>query len=266
MPTGGKLKIHTANVQLDQTYTRNHPGSQAGQYVLFAVTDTGMGMDAGTLTHIFEPFFTTKERGKGTGLGLATVYGIVKQSNGYIAVESAPGAGTSFQVYLPRHEGQAAVEEEKIDSGEKLCGSEYILLVEDAEPLRRLARTFLEAGGFHVLTAGSGEEALEAAAHFGGTLHLLLADVVMPGMNGRALAEQLSLRQPEMKVLYMSGYTDSFVAGHGVLDPGTHLLHKPFTEEVLIRKVREVLDGGKKPASAMNEVAELVGNNLQSGR
>ncbi len=265
MPTGGKLKIQTANVELDQTYTRNHPGSKAGQYVLLAVTDTGTGMDAATLTHIFEPFFTTKERGKGTGLGLATVYGIVKQSDGYIGVDSAPGKGASFQVYLPRHAGQPAVEEQKIDPGEKLCGSEYILLVEDAEPLRRLARTFLESAGFHVLSAGSGEEALQAAAHFGGTFHLLLADVVMPGMNGRALAEQLSPRQPGMKVLYMSGYTDSFVAGHGVLDPGTHLLHKPFTEDVLIRKVREVLDGGKKPASATTPMAELVGNNIRSG-
>jgi len=265
MPTGGKLKIQTANVELDQTYTRNHPGSKPGRYVLLAVTDTGTGMDAGTLTHIFEPFFTTKERGKGTGLGLATVYGIVKQSDGYIWVDSAPAKGASFQIYLPRHAGQPAVEEQNIDSGEKLCGSENILLVEDAEPLRRLARTFLEAGGFHVLSAGSGKEALEAAAHFGGTFQLLLTDVVMPGMNGRALAEQLSPRQPGMKVLYMSGYTDSFVAGQGVLEPGTHLLHKPFTEEVLIRKVREVLDDGKKAASAMNQMAELVGNHIRSG-
>lgn len=260
MPTGGKLKIRTANVQLDQTYTRNHPGSKAGHYVLLAVTDTGTGMDAGTLTHIFEPFFTTKERGKGTGLGLATVYGIVKQSNGYIGVDSAPGKGASFQVHLPRHADQPAVEKQKIDSGEKLCGSENILLVEDAEPLRKLEQTILEAGGFHVLSAGSGEEALEAAAHFVGTFHLLLTDVVMPGMNGRALAEQLLPRQPGMKVLYISGYTDSVVAGRGVLDPGIHLLHKPFTEEVLIRKVREVLDGGKKPASATNQMAELVGS------
>ena len=266
MPAGGKLKIRTANVELDQTYTRNHPGSKVGSYVLLAVTDTGTGMDAGTLAHIFEPFFTTKEPGKGTGLGLATVYGIVKQSNGYIWVDSAPGKGASFEIYLPRHVGQPAVEEQKTDSGEKLRGSESILLVEDAEPLRKLAQTFLEAGGFHVLSAASGEEALEVAARFGGTFHLLLTDVVMPGMNGRALAEQLLPRQPGMKVLYMSGYTDSFIAGHGVLEAGIHLLHKPFTEEVLIRKVREVLDGGKKPASAMNQVAELVGSDIRSGR
>lgn len=263
MPTGGKLKIQTANVKLDEAYTRNHPGSRTGNYVLLSVTDTGIGMDAATLTHIFEPFFTTKERGKGTGLGLATVYGIVKQSNGYIWVESAPGKGASFQIYLPLHVGQQAADEPKVNAGEKLHGSESILLVEDAEPLRKLAQTFLEAGGFHVQSAGSGEEALEVAARYGGVFDLLLTDVVMPGMNGRVLAEQLLPRQPGMRVLYMSGYTDSFIAGHGVLEPGTHLLHKPFTDEVLIRKVREVLDGGKKPGS--HAVGELAGSGARSG-
>jgi two-component system cell cycle sensor histidine kinase/response regulator CckA len=264
MPMGGKLKIETASVELDQTYTRNHPGSKVGSYVLLAVTDTGSGMDAGTLTHIFEPFFTTKERGKGTGLGLATVYGIVKQSNGYIGVESAPGKGTSFQIYLPRHAGQPAVQEEESDSVDKLGGSESILLVEDSEPLRKLAKTYLESAGFSVLSAESGEDALEVATRFGGSFDLLLTDVVMPGMNGRVLAEHLLPRQPGMRVLYMSGYTDSFIAGHGVLDPGTHLLHKPFTEDVLIRKVREVLDAGKKPAPTANAATESVGSNIRS--
>ena len=250
MPMGGKLKIQTGNVELDQAYTWNHPGSKVGSYVMLTVTDTGTGMDAGTLTHIFEPFFTTKERGKGTGLGLATVYGVVKQSNGYIWVDSAPGKGTSFQIYLPQHVGQLVVDAPITDSREKLRGSETILLVEDADPLRKLAQTFLEGGGFRVLSAENGEKALELATRFGGKFDLLLTDVVMPGMNGRVLAEQLFSRQPGMKVLYMSGYTDSFIAGHGVLDPNTHLLHKPFTEEVLIRKVREVLDGGKGPASS----------------
>ena len=250
MPMGGKLKIQTGNVELDQAYTWNHPGSKVGSYVMLTVTDTGTGMDAGTLTHIFEPFFTTKERGKGTGLGLATVYGVVKQSNGYIWVDSAPGKGTSFQIYLPQHVGQLVVDAPITDSREKLRGSETILLVEDADPLRKLAQTFLEGGGFRVLSAENGEKALELATRFGGKFDLLLTDVVMPGMNGRVLAEQLFSRQPGMKVLYMSGYTDSFIAGHGVLDPNTHLLHKPFTEEVLIRKVREVLDGGKAPASS----------------
>ena len=266
MPVGGKLRIQTANVELDQAYTWNHPGSKVGTYVMLTVTDTGMGMEAATLTHIFEPFFTTKERGKGTGLGLATVYGVVKQSNGYIWVDSAPGNGTSFQIYLPRHVGQPAAEEQIADSGENLRGSETILLVEDAEPLRKLAQTFLEAAGFRVLSAENGETALEVARRFGRAFDLLLTDVVMPGINGRVLAEQLLPRQPGMKVLYMSGYTDSFIAGHGVLDPQTHLLHKPFTEEVLIRKVRDVLDEGKKHPSAEKNVAVLAGTSLKSSQ
>jgi PAS domain S-box-containing protein len=266
MPEGGKLKIQTANVVLDQIYTRNHPGSKAGDYVMLGVTDTGTGMDAGTLAHMFEPFFTTKERGKGTGLGLATVYGIVKQSNGYIWVESALGKGSAFQIYLPRHEGQPAAEELKSGIVENLRGSESILLAEDSEALRKLAQSNLESAGFRVLSAQSGEEALEIATRHASTFDLLLTDVVMPGMNGRVLAEQLLPRQPGMKVLYMSGYTDSFIAGHGVLEPGTYLLHKPFTEEVLIRKVREVLDGGKQSPPAMKQVAELAGSNVRSGQ
>jgi two-component system, cell cycle sensor histidine kinase and response regulator CckA len=264
MPMGGKLKIQTGNAQFDQAYTRNHPGSKVGSYVMLAVTDTGTGMDAETLAHIFEPFFTTKERGKGTGLGLATVYGVVKQSNGYIWVDSAPGKGTSFQIYLPLHVGPALTDEQKSGPAENLRGSERILLAEDAEPLRKLAQTFLEAAGFRVLSAQSGEDALEVAARHRELFDLLLTDVVMPGMNGRVLAEQLLPRQPGMKVLYMSGYTDTFIAGHGVLDPGIHLLHKPFTEEVLIRKVREVLDGGEKPARASSAVTELVGTHNRS--
>jgi two-component system, cell cycle sensor histidine kinase and response regulator CckA len=258
MPTGGKLRIATANVEFDQTYTRNHPGSRIGNYVLLSVTDTGTGMDAATVSNIFEPFFTTKERGKGTGLGLATVYGIVKQSNGYIWVDSTPGKGTSFEIYLPRFLGQVTAElPEDDDSAQMLRGSESILLVEDAQPLRKLAQAFLTGVGFRVLSAGSGEEALEVAAHSGMAFDLLLTDVVMPGMNGRVLAEQLLRRLPTMKVLYMSGYTDSFIAGHGVLEPGTHLLQKPFTEDVLIRKTREVLDDGKKAVSTLSAVADF---------
>jgi two-component system cell cycle sensor histidine kinase/response regulator CckA len=266
MPQGGKLKIQTANVELDQAYARDHPGSKAGNYVLLAVTDTGTGMNAETLAHIFEPFYTTKERGKGTGLGLATVYGIVKQSNGYIVVDSSPGRGTTFQIYLPQHIGKPATEEREVDSGEKLRGSESILLVEDSEPLRKLAQTFLESAGFRVMSAEHGEDALQVASRHGKTFDLLLTDVVMPGMNGRVLAEQLLPRQPGMRVLYMSGYTDSFIAGHGVLEPGTHLLHKPFTDEVLIRKVREVLDGGKKIAAEIESVEEYAGTKITSGQ
>jgi two-component system cell cycle sensor histidine kinase/response regulator CckA len=266
MPQGGKLKIQTANVELDQAYARDHPGSKAGIYVLLAVTDTGTGMNAEILAHIFEPFYTTKERGKGTGLGLATVYGIVKQSNGYIVVDSAPGKGTTFQIYLPQHIGKPATEEREVDSGEKLRGSESILLVEDSEPLRKLAQTFLESAGFRVMSAEHGEDALQVASRHGKTFDLLLTDVVMPGMNGRVLAEHLLPRQPGMRVLYMSGYTDSFIAGHGVLEPGTHLLHKPFTDEVLIRKVREVLDGGKKIAAEVESVEEYAGTKITSGQ
>jgi len=266
MPMGGKLKIHTANVELDQAYTRNHPGSKTGKFVMLAVTDTGTGMNAETLTHIFEPFFTTKERGKGTGLGLATVYGIVKQSNGYIWVDSSLGNGASFQVFLPRHEGQPAEEKHTTDTAETLRGTEIILLVEDSESLRKLAHTNLESAGFRVMSACCGEEALEIASRQEKTFDLLLTDVVMPGINGRVLAEQLLPRQPGMKVLYMSGYADSFIAGHGILDPQTHLLHKPFTEEVLIRKVREVLDGGKKPDSGRNHSAQLAGSNIHLGQ
>jgi two-component system cell cycle sensor histidine kinase/response regulator CckA len=262
MPTGGKVKLETANVELDLAYTRNHPGSKIGSYIRLEVTDTGMGMDAATLTHIFEPFFTTKARGKGTGLGLATVYGIVKQSNGYIGVDSAPGKGTSFQIYLPRHAGQVTGSEQKTNPAAELRGSETILLVEDSVQLRKLARNFLEAAGFYVVAAENGEDALGVAARHGRSFDLLLTDVVMPGMNGRVLAESMSRRQPGLKVLYMSGYTDSFISGHGVLEPGTHLLHKPFTDAVLVRKVREVLDGGKKSTPVLTIADGLVASEL----
>ncbi len=242
MPQGGKLIIETANVELDEAYTRHHPGSRRGSYVMLAVNDTGTGMDAETQTHIFEPFFTTKERGKGTGLGLATVYGVVKQSGGYIWVESEVEKGSSFKIYLPRVEKTAPATEPFSTSYEPRGGSETVLLVEDAAPLRKLACQFLAGNGYQVLTAASGEEALQAAAEHRSPIQLLLTDVVMPGMNGRALAENLGALQPGIKVLYMSGYTDSAIAGHGVLEPGTYLLHKPFTEETLLRKVREVLD------------------------
>jgi CheY-like chemotaxis protein len=204
--------------------------------------------------------------GKGTGLGLATVYGIVKQSNGYIWVDSAPGKGSSFQIYLPQHDGHAILGEQKVDQSARLSGSETILLVEDAEPLRKLAQTFLEYGGFRVQSAGSGEEALGVAARFGKAFDLLLTDVVMPGMNGRVLAEQLLSKQPKMKVLYMSGYTDSFIAGHGVLETGTHLLHKPFTEEVLLRKVREVLDSGKGQMLTLESLLQLAASEVGSSK
>jgi len=261
MPDGGKLLVQTANVNLDTAYARIHPGSRPGSYVMLRVTDTGTGIDPEIQSQIFEPFFTTKERDKGTGLGLATVYGIVKQSGGYIAVDSEKGKGASFSVYLPRLEQPttepiAPVAATPVNTR----GTETILLVEDADPLRKLAEMFLKESGYCILSAADGQQALQIAREHFGPIHLLLTDVVMPGMNGRVLGERLAPSQPGMKVLYMSGYTDSFIAGHGVLEPGTQLLHKPFTQETLTRKVREILDAKrdtaekKQPASSSASV------------
>jgi two-component system, cell cycle sensor histidine kinase and response regulator CckA len=262
MPDGGKLTIQTANADLNAAFAREHPGSIPGQYVVLAVTDTGTGMDPETQAQIFEPFFTTKGRDKGTGLGLATVYGVVKQSNGYITVESEKGKGALFTVYLPRIEQPVATKCQSIQAPLTVSGSETILLVEDAEPLRKLAHMFLRNSGYQVLTAADGAEAQQVAARNPGPVHLLLTDVVMPGINGRILAERLAPRYPTMKVLYMSGYTDSFIAGHGVLEQGVHLLHKPFTEEALMRKIREVLDTGKETM----ETGRLAGTEAGGGR
>lgn len=253
MPDGGKLTIQTADAEIDAAFAREHPGSVPGKYVMLAVTDIGTGMDPETQAQIFEPFYTTKGRDKGTGLGLATVYGVVKQSNGYITVDSEKGKGSTFTIYLPRIEQNVPAPSKTSPEPLKVGGSETILLVEDAEPLRRLAQLFLKENGYRVVAAADGSEAQHIAAEISGPIDLLLTDVVMPGINGRVLAERLAPGHPAMKVLYMSGYTDSFIAGHGVLEPGTHLLRKPFTEEVLIRKVREVLDGNsekKKPEGA----------------
>ncbi len=260
MPNGGKLTIQTANVELDLAYTRQHPGSRVGLYVMLAVRDTGTGIDPEIQSQIFEPFFTTKERDKGTGLGLATVYGVVKQSGGYIAVESEKGKGACFSVYLPRVGQTVSAVEAKTGQPASIRGSETVLLVEDAEALRKLANMFLRDSGYRVLTAADGTEALEVARSHSGPIHLLLTDVVMPGINGRVLGERLAPLQPGMKVLYMSGYTDSFIAGHGVLEAGTHLLHKPFTQETLARKVREVLDStGSASVSASKPILAGAG-------
>ena len=246
MPGGGKLVVETANMELDEAYARQHPGAKPGRYVMLAVTDSGMGMSSETLAHIFEPFFTTKEVGKGTGLGLATVYGVVKQSGGYIWVISEIGKGASFQIFLPRVEESAAPNVARTVPAENLQGTETILLVEDADALRKLARSFLVDHGFQVIMASDGEEAVEVARNHNGRIDLLLTDVVMPGMNGRLLADRLLSKWPGLKVVFISGYTDSFIAGHGVLEPGTQLLHKPFTEDALIRKIREVLDANRE--------------------
>ena len=245
MPEGGKLLIKTSNRVLDQAYARQHAGARPGQYVMLEMADSGMGMDGDTLTHIFEPFFTTKGVGKGTGLGLATVYGVVKQSEGYIWVDSEPGKGASFQVFLPK------VSEAKTDDmpatprhHKATSCSETILLVEDSDPLRKLTQSVLESSGFRVLVAENGEDALRVAGLHGAKIDLLVTDVVMPGINGRVLAERLLAKLPGMKVLFISGYTDSFNAVHGVRERGMALLNKPYTEEDLIESVRKVLDQG----------------------
>jgi PAS domain S-box-containing protein len=240
MPQGGKLTINTSPVQIDEAYNATHFTIPVGSYVMLAVSDTGCGMDKDTQAHIFEPFFTTKEVGKGTGLGLATVFGIVKQSGGSIWVYSEPGAGTTFKIYLPSVTGALrAAQENTVPAG----GSETVLLVEDDASLRELARMVLVArGGYKVLESIGGKEARLFAGEYKGPIHLLLTDVVMPGMGGRELSEELATLRPEMKVLYMSGYTDDTVVRHGVLEEGMAFLQKPFTAESLLRKVRDVLD------------------------
>ena len=242
MPQGGKLTIETANVYLDENYAHQHIAVKSGPYVMLAVSDTGCGMDAETQKHIFEPFFTTKEAGKGTGLGLSTVYGIVKQSGGHIWVYSEPGQGTTFKIYLPQVDGTPEQPAKNVARGETLRGSETVLLLEDDEVVRRLIADVLEMNGYRVLTATNGSEALLVSERHKGPIHLLMTDVVMPGMSGREAAERLGKSRPKMKVLYMSGYTDEAIVHHGVLDPGVAFLEKPFTPDEVARKVREVLD------------------------
>jgi signal transduction histidine kinase/ActR/RegA family two-component response regulator len=270
MPDGGKLTIQTANAELDSTFVGEHPGSVPGQYVMLAVTDTGAGMETEIQAQIFEPFFTTKGQNKGTGLGLATVYGIVKQSSGYITVDSEKGNGAIFKIYLPRIEQPVPTKSGSTPAPLTVRGSETILLVEDAEPLRLLAQLFLKENGYHVLMAEDGSQAQLVAAQNPGPIHLLLTDVVMPGVNGRVLAERLAPLHPGMKVLYMSGYTDSFIAGHGVLDESTHLLHKPFTEEVLMHKVRQILDAScerkKTEKVEGTEPPEVAGSRVKTSK
>jgi two-component system, cell cycle sensor histidine kinase and response regulator CckA len=240
MTRGGKLILETANVQVGEDFARAHFPMTAGSYVQLAVTDTGSGMDEETQSRIFEPFFTTKDKGKGTGLGLATVYGIIKQSGGFLWVESQLRKGTTFRIYFPPVDGPAVAEAEKAIAAVK-GGSETVLLVEDEEEIRSMVRRTVEAKGYSVLEARNGREALRVAKQHQGPIHLLLTDVVMPGISGRVLADRLAGLLPGVKVLYMSGYTDDVVTRRGRLGPETPILVKPFTPEALARKVREVL-------------------------
>jgi PAS domain S-box-containing protein len=250
MPQGGKLTLATSTFHMDEMFIRRYPYPvNLGNYILLRVSDTGTGMDPRTKARIFEPFFTTKEKGKGTGLGLSMVYGIVKQSNGYIDVSSELGVGTSFDIYLPKVD-QAVDSSATVLANESLQGNETILVVEDDSSLRALTVHMLESCGYTVLEASSGAEALKISRQKEIHIHLLLTDVVMPGMSGRALAEQMLEQSPHIVVLYVSGYTGQTVGAHGVLAEGSYFLPKPFTRETLVRKIREVLD--RKMAASAN--------------
>ena len=240
MLRGGKLTMETAAAHLDEDYAKTHLGVQPGDYVMIAVSDTGHGMDAETKRHIFEPFFTTKEQGKGTGLGLATVYGIVKQSGGDIWVYSEPGKGTTFKVYFPMVGDP--VEVDVTEAARPRSGVETILVVEDERGVRELIAAMLKKHGYRILQAADALEAMQISDKHSEPIDLLLTDVVMPHMSGRQLAEQLQPHRPQMKVLYLSGYTENAIVHHGVLEANVEFLAKPFSQEALANKIREILD------------------------
>jgi two-component system cell cycle sensor histidine kinase/response regulator CckA len=242
MPKGGRLLVETREMTLDDAYVVSHPVTKPGEYVMLAVTDTGQGMDAATRSRIFEPFFTTKPKGVGTGLGLATVYGIIKQSNGYVWVYSEVGVGTTFKIYLPAVNLRRGRAERAPAAAGTAHGDETVLVAEDDGEVRMLARESLENNGYRVLDAGNGEEALKICREHSGGIDLLLTDLIMPQMSGRELAEHIRLHCPRISVLYMSGYTDDSVIRRGVLEAGLPFIQKPFSTQALVRKVREVLD------------------------
>jgi two-component system cell cycle sensor histidine kinase/response regulator CckA len=248
MREGGTLTVETANVRIGaERRTAEQAPMPPGRYVELRVSDSGVGIDAETKPHLFEPFFTTREKGKGTGLGLATVYGIVKQSGGFIWVDSEPGRGATFTIDLPCVDEAVQPAETGRPVRGEISGTETILVVEDEPAVRSIARESLRVRGYTVLEAPDGAAALQLAAGSEGaiTIDLLLTDVVMPGLSGRALAERMVAERPGLRVLYMSGYTDDAIGLHGVLEPGLHYLQKPFAPDVLARKVRDVLDGAR---------------------
>jgi CheY-like chemotaxis protein len=266
MPQGGQITIETANIYLDEAYTRRHIVVQPGWYAMLAVTDTGCGIDAETQKKIFEPFFTTKAQGKGTGLGLSTVYGIVKQSGGNIWVYSEVGVGTTFKIYLPLVNEQVLELEADAPLSENARGIETILLTEDEEMVRNLARESLKMHGYNVLDAANAEEAILICQQYKGPIHLLLTDVVMPRMSGGELAEQLVKLRPDMRVLYMSGYPDRSIVHHGILDGDINFIGKPFTPNALMLKVAQVLQQkGSSSQGRAGIISSTTAGNIDEG-
>jgi CheY-like chemotaxis protein len=243
MPTGGKVSLETSNKTLDAAYCKAQADVVPGDYVLLTVSDTGCGMDSATRERVFEPFFTTKEVGKGSGLGLSMIYGIVKQAGGHVTVYSEVDHGTCFRVYLPAVTDE--VTERRVEAGnvESPRGSETILLCEDDDAVRELAVQVLRDAGYHVIAASNGAAALNVVRACVDRIHLLVTDIIMPDLNGRGLADTLVASRPDLKVLYISGYTHDFIAHHGVVDEGIDFLPKPFTRDELLRRVRAALDG-----------------------
>jgi CheY-like chemotaxis protein len=248
MPEGGRITVETNNTDLDADYAAIHVPTRPGRYVMLAITDTGSGMDAATQTRIFEPFFTTKDVGKGTGLGLATVYGIVKQSDGYVWVYSEVGVGTTFKIYLPRVDEEADLAREQ-EPSLPLRGTETVLLVEDEASLRELLGEVLQAHGYSVLLARDGAHAQQIAEAHAGPIPIMVTDVIMPGMGGPKIVDLVTQTRPETKVLFISGYSDESIVRYGLNRPGRAFLSKPFAPDVLLRRVRELLDAnqGKTP-------------------
>jgi CheY-like chemotaxis protein len=249
MPGGGRLTIETANVELDEGYSLAHPDVQAGPYVLLAVSDSGTGMSAETLSHIYEPFFTTKEAGRGTGLGLATVYGIVRQSGGHLAVYSEEGHGTSFKIYLPRIEAAVASLATPTTGAEPTLGTETVLLIEDEMSLREVILDQLNEGGYTVVTGENVAGAVHNAERHEGPIHLVITDIVMPGMGGREAVRRIRASRPDIRVIYMSGYSGGAAGAQGLADPDEAFLQKPFSLVGLLRKMREVLDAAPPPSA-----------------
>jgi nitrogen-specific signal transduction histidine kinase/ActR/RegA family two-component response regulator len=251
----GTITVTTADVDIDENFSERHPAVPVGHYVAISVNDTGAGMDPETQSHLFERFFTTKPKGSGTGLGLSTVYSIVKQSGGYIWAYSEIGVGSTFTVYLPRVEGEAESRDSARPQREHRDGTETVLIVDDEAPVRMVARRFLEMRGYRVLEASNGPDAIRVSREHEGPIHIMVTDVVMPRMSGRELAFQLAPERPGMKVLFMSGHTEDAIIHHGVLNKGVAFLQKPFTQDALVSNVRTLLDseGGSSPAGLAEE-------------